>query len=109
MLSLVSRLSGVDVATIRTGVRAMDALELSEEERKTVGLRETAQGATWSNPSHVFVIEVDESVAEMLSSLIRSECDRLDDEGWSMADRHLINLSEKLASPAFLEELGTKV
>jgi hypothetical protein len=78
-------------------MRAMDALEMTDEEKATVGFRQASQGVTWTDGEHVFVVEIpDREAANLVLSLVEQEVKRLNERGWGMGDRFLIPLCDKL-------------
>ncbi len=97
LLAMVRGVRDADLGTIRLGTKALDALELTDEERAVVGYYATPQGAGWEDGDHQFVIELDEDVFGMvlatLDGVVRV---KNEESGWAMQDAQLIPLCEKL-------------
>lgn len=98
LLQLVNGVRNAPLSTIRKGMKAIDALEMSEEECAIVGMNEVAQGQyQWTDSEHVFVVEIsDKEASNLILSLVeQSVCDK-NKNGWNMSDVRFLSLCEKL-------------
>lgn len=98
LLQLISGMRNVPLASIRKGIKAMDALEMSEEEKATVGYQQTPEGAAWQDPDHQFVIDFrDKEAGNIVISRLKLEVEAKNkQDGWSMGDLNMLRLCEKL-------------
>jgi len=102
---VVGSIRGVNMATIRKADKALDVLELSEEEEKAIGLVYLPTGKIrWKPDTDVeYVLEIKDKEAV---HLVRKAFDEY--SNWDTADRKLIlRLEEKLgAAPKTKGEEG---
>lgn len=78
---------------MQKAIRVMEALEMTEEDESTVGLRRNEQGwPTWDDVDHRFEIEIKDREAGALVKRLVSE-----KQDWRGADaRSVIDLAEQL-------------
>lgn len=75
LLTMVNNVKG-DLRTVRKALKAIDALEMSAEEREAVGLTEHPTGAiTWKDGAHRFELEVDDNTAAFLRAQVEAKSD----------------------------------
>lgn len=88
----------VPLATIRKGMKAMDALEMSEEEKAQVGFYQTPEGAGWEDSEHIFLVEIKDKEAKnlVLSRLELEVRTKNENDSWNMGDIKVLELCEKL-------------
>lgn len=79
-----------DLRKIRQGLKALDVLELTPEEREAVGLVDHPDGgATWTEAGHRFELEFSDEAIELLRELVAAKDD------WPMS-RDVVDLCEQL-------------
>jgi hypothetical protein len=95
---LIAQLQGTNLATVRKGMRALDALELTDEEKDLVGYQQTSRGVQWRDTDHEFEVEIADREAAHLVARVLEDHVRQKNKGedWSMGDMMLLALCEKL-------------
>ena len=89
LLQVVNGVKG-DLRTVRKALRAIDVLELSAEDRETVGLAEHPNGAvTWTDSVHRFELEVPDELVAWLREQVEAKAD------WPVSP-NVIDLCERL-------------
>lgn len=79
-----------DLRKIRQGLKALDVLELTPEEREAVGLVDHPDGgSTWTEAGHRFELEFSDEAIELLRELVAAKDD------WPMT-RDVVDLCEQL-------------
>lgn len=75
LLTMVNNVKG-DLRTVRKALKALDVLEMSDEEREAVGLVDHPNGAvTWTEATHRFELEVDDNTAAFLRQQVEAKTD----------------------------------
>jgi hypothetical protein len=91
-LSLLQVLGGLrgDLSVMRRGVKVMDKVDLSQDERESAGVRPEGNSLKWENQA-TKTIELTEPEFSLVKRVVR------DYQGWTLAGAdELFDLAEKL-------------
>jgi hypothetical protein len=99
LMRLLAGVRNASLATVRKGMKAWDALELSDEEKEEVGYQQHPQGgARWQDTEREFEVEIkDREAAGLVVRLLKTHVrEKNEQEDWSMNDALLLGLCKKL-------------
>ena len=85
LVRAVGGLTGCNAATLRKAIKALDVLELSDDEKTEIGYRQLGGNMTWENAEMVFDLEIKDKEA---SALVKRAVREF--KGWKGEDARMV-------------------